>query len=79
MSSFSTEFSCLVIDTVGFISQLRATLEEVISSDVLLHVRDASTIGTALFESQKASVDLVLKEIGGPEHLNANTIEVREG
>ena len=76
--------SSLLIDTVGFISQLplelvasfRATLEEVVAADLLLHVRDASTIGTPLFAAQQRSVDKVLGEIGTPEHLSMSVIEV---
>ena len=76
--------SSLLIDTVGFISQLplelvasfRSTLEEVVAADLLLHVRDASTIGTPLFAAQQRSVDKVLGEIGTPEHLSKNVIEV---
>lgn len=74
----------LLIDTVGFISELplelvasfRATLEEVIAADLLLHVRDASTIGTSLFEAQRASVHRVLAEMGTPQHLSRSVIEV---
>jgi GTP-binding protein HflX len=58
----------LLSDTVGFIRNLphtlvtsfRATLEEVVQSEVLLHVRDAtSTYG----EEQKAQVEKVLGEL----------------
>jgi len=56
-------------DTVGFIRKLpttliaafRATLEEVLAADLLLHVLDASH---PLVEQQKAAVADVLKEIG---------------
>ena len=56
-------------DTVGFIRKLpttliaafRATLEEVLAADLLLHVLDASH---PLVEQQKAAVDGVLNEIG---------------
>ena len=74
----------LLIDTVGFISDLpvelvasfRATLEEVVAADVLLHVRDASTIGTPLFAAQQLSVDKVLMDIGTSRHLERSVVEV---
>jgi GTPase len=58
----------LLSDTVGFIRNLphtlvtsfRATLEEVAQSEVLLHVRDASS---AYGEEQKAQVEKVLGEL----------------
>lgn len=57
------------IDTVGFIRHLphglveafKATLEEAVRADVLLHVADASAPDT---EEQIAAVQAVLKEIG---------------
>jgi GTP-binding protein HflX len=59
----------LVTDTVGFIRKLphglveafKATLEEVVRADLLLHVVDASHSEA---EEQIQSVDAVLKEIG---------------
>ncbi len=59
----------ILSDTVGFISDLpttliaafRATLEEVTSADVILHVRDMSHEDT---EFQKNDVTHVLKELG---------------
>jgi GTPase len=59
----------LVIDTVGFIQKLphqlvaafRATLEEVIEADLLMHVMDASAEDMA---EREAAVHEVLKEIG---------------
>lgn len=59
----------LVSDTVGFIRKLphdlvasfRATLEEALGADVLLHVIDASHPG---WEEQKQVVEEVLNEIG---------------
>ncbi len=56
-------------DTVGFISDLpttliaafRATLEEVIEADLILHVRD---IAHAETEAQRADVDSVLGDLG---------------
>jgi len=65
----------ILSDTVGFISDLpvqlvaafRATLEEVLEADIILHVRDAAHEDS---EAQKADVETVLKELGvehGPE------------
>src|SRR5262245_59880001 len=59
----------IVSDTVGFISELptmlvaafRATLEEVIEADIILHVRDASHEDT---EAQLHDVESVLAELG---------------
>ena len=62
----------ILSDTVGFISDLptqlvaafRATLEEVISADLILHVRDISHPDS---EAQRDDVERVLKEIGAGE------------
>jgi GTP-binding protein HflX len=59
----------LLSDTVGFISDLpttliaafRATLEEVLEADLILHVRD---IADAASGSQRADVNVVLAELG---------------
>jgi GTP-binding protein HflX len=59
----------LVVDTVGFIQKLphqlvaafRATLEEVVEADLLMHVMDASAEDMA---EREAAVNDVLKEIG---------------
>jgi len=59
----------ILSDTVGFISDLpttliaafRATLEEVLEADILLHVRDISHGDT---EAQAADVRGILKELG---------------
>ncbi|MBO0750531.1 MAG: 50S ribosome-binding GTPase, partial [Bradyrhizobiaceae bacterium] len=59
----------IMSDTVGFISDLptmlvaafRATLEEVIEADVILHVRDVSHGDTA---AQSADVIAVLRDLG---------------
>ncbi len=59
----------IISDTVGFISDLptmlvaafRATLEEVIEADVILHVRDISHPDT---EAQARDVEHVLRELG---------------
>jgi GTPase len=59
----------LLSDTVGFIRDLpptlvasfRATLEETVQADLLLHVVDGSS---AMHDAQMAQVDLVLGELG---------------
>jgi GTP-binding protein HflX len=59
----------ILSDTVGFISDLptslvaafRATLEEVIEADLILHVRDISHPET---QAQRADVERVLRELG---------------
>lgn len=59
----------ILSDTVGFVSDLptqlvaafRATLEEVISADLVVHVRDISHPDS---DAQAADVDRVLEEIG---------------
>ena len=59
----------ILSDTVGFISDLptmlvaafRATLEEVLEADILLHVRDISHVDT---EAQKRDVVQVLEDLG---------------
>ena len=59
----------LLSDTVGFISDLptqlvaafRATLEEVLEADLLLHVRDAADPDTG---AQKRDVEQVLEDLG---------------
>jgi len=71
----------ILSDTVGFISDLptelvaafRATLEEVMEADLLLHVRDASHPET---EGQKADVEAVLESLGLGEMLGERMIEV---
>lgn len=68
-------------DTVGFISDLptpliaafRATLEEVIEADVILHVRD---ISHAESEAQAADVSAILSELGIAENRRDHIIEV---
>jgi GTP-binding protein HflX len=62
----------ILSDTVGFISDLptqliaafRATLEEVVSADLIVHVRDISHPDT---DAQASDVEQVLKEIGAEE------------
>jgi GTP-binding protein HflX len=59
----------ILSDTVGFVSELptqlvaafKATLEEVISADLLIHVRDIAHPDSA---AQRADVETVLTEIG---------------
>ncbi len=72
----------LLSDTVGFISELptqliaafRATLEEILEADLILHVRDIATGST---EAQRIEVEKVLTEIGiGPEEQQRRVIEV---
>ncbi len=61
--------NAILSDTVGFVSDLpttliaafRATLEEVIEADVIVHVRDISHPDT---QSQKQDVERVLRELG---------------
>jgi GTP-binding protein HflX len=77
----------VVSDTVGFIRQLphtlvaafRATLEEAIQADLLLHVVDA---GSPTRDAQIAAVNSVLAEIGAdhiPQVLVYNKIDVSGG
>jgi GTP-binding protein HflX len=62
----------MVVDTVGFIRKLphglvaafRATLEEVVEADLLLHIVDASAAG---LEEREGAVERVLTEIGAGE------------
>ena len=71
----------IVSDTVGFISDLptmlvaafRATLEEVIEADVILHVRDISHSDT---EAQSRDVEEVLRELGIETDKDERLIEV---
>jgi GTP-binding protein HflX len=72
---------CVISDTVGFVSDLpthlvaafRATLEEVVEADLIVHVRD---IAHADSERQKADVEDVLTAIGAiDEHNGTPMIE----
>ena len=72
----------ILSDTVGFITDLptslvaafRATLEEVLSADLILHVRDISHPDS---EAQKHDVEVVLDELGiGAEQRAARLLEV---
>ena len=67
-----TNQNALLSDTVGFIRKLphqlvesfKATLEEVVEADILMHVIDVSNTGAA---EQIQAVDEVLKEIDGDD------------
>ena len=70
----------LMSDTVGFITDLpteliaafRATLEEVIEADVLIHVRDMADPD---HEGRKADVESVLAALGAGEEAGQHVIE----
>jgi GTP-binding protein HflX len=70
----------ILSDTVGFISELptqlvaafRATLEEVISADLIVHVRDISHPDS---DAQREDVEAVLAEIGAGGEGGAPLIE----
>ncbi|MEA3003902.1 MAG: GTPase [Sphingomonadales bacterium] len=70
----------ILSDTVGFISELptqlvaafRATLEEVISADLIVHVRDISHPDS---QAQRADVEQVLGEIGAGGEGGAPMVE----
>ncbi len=69
----------LLVDTVGFIQKLphslvaafRATLEEVVEADLLVHVMDASAED---FEGREEAVNAVLGEIGAGERPRLHVI-----
>ena len=71
----------ILSDTVGFVSDLphglvasfRATLEEVVSADLIVHVRDCAHADTA---GQRADVLRVLAELGLEGRLRTDCIEV---
>ena len=71
----------ILSDTVGFISELptqliaafRATLEEVLEADVILHVRDVAHDDT---EAQGADVASVLKDLGVDPETDPRLVEV---
>ena len=70
----------ILSDTVGFISDLpttlvaafRATLEEVITADLVLHVRDIASPESA---AQRADVDQVLADLGVDEKEAARRVQ----
>jgi len=71
----------MLSDTVGFISNLptqlvaafRATLEEVLEADIILHVRDISHEDA---EAQQHDVDNVLRQLGVDPNAGARILEV---
>jgi GTPase len=71
----------ILSDTVGFISDLptaliaafRATLEEVVGADIILHVRDVSHPES---EAQSNDVDKILTELGIDDKRRQDIIEV---
>jgi GTP-binding protein HflX len=71
----------ILSDTVGFVDDLpthlvaafRATLEEVVEADILIHVRDITDTET---EAQAADVNRVLSEIGIASDSRRGMIEV---
>src|SRR5690349_17871905 len=71
---------CVVSDTVGFVSDLpthlvaafRATLEEVIEADLIVHVRDIAHPDS---ERQREDVEEVLRELGALEEGGAVLVE----
>ncbi len=71
----------ILSDTVGFISNLptqlvaafRATLEEVLDADLILHVRDISHVDT---EAQAQDVREILASLGVKDEQSDNMIEV---
>ena len=73
--------SIILSDTVGFISDLptqlvaafRATLEEVLEADIVVHVRDISHPES---EAQKEDVHRVLRELGLSREVDEGLIEV---
>ncbi len=72
----------ILSDTVGFISELptqlvaafRATLEEVLSADLVVHVRDIADLET---EAQKDDVLAVLENLGVDDQTRDNLLEAR--
>ncbi|MGA0531614.1 GTPase HflX [Hansschlegelia sp. KR7-227] len=73
--------TAILSDTVGFISELptqliaafRATLEEVIAADVILHVRDVSHGDS---DAQAADVASVLRDLGVDPEVDPRVLEV---
>ena len=71
----------ILSDTVGFVSDLphdlvaafRATLEEVLSADLIVHVRDCAHADTA---GQRADVIRVLAELGLEDRIQTDVIDV---
>ena len=77
---FPSGRTVIISDTVGFISDLphelvaafRATLEEVLEADIILHVRDISHPDTL---AQEADVESVLRELGLEEMVDSGLLE----
>ena len=71
----------ILSDTVGFISNLptrlvaafRATLEEVITADLIVHVRDAAHPDS---DAQKTDVESVLRDLGLDPSTDSRLIEI---
>ena len=71
--SFFRNINLLFVDTVGFISDLpttlvdsfKSTLDEIIYSDLILHIRD---ISNDYYLEQKKEVLKILQEIGIDNH-----------
>ncbi len=71
----------ILSDTVGFVSDLphdlvaafRATLEEVVAADLIVHVRDCAHADSA---EQRADVLKVLAELGIEDRLRSGVVEV---
>ncbi|MBI1181405.1 MAG: GTPase HflX [Alphaproteobacteria bacterium] len=71
----------ILSDTVGFVSNLpthlvaafRATLEEVVEADIVVHVRDISHPDS---EAQRADVIDVLRDLGVPDDERQTVVEV---
>ena len=78
--SFFNNLNLLFVDTVGFISDLpttlidsfKSTLDEIIYSDLILHIRD---ISNDYYLEQKKEVIKILEEIG-IENQEQKVIEV---
>jgi GTP-binding protein HflX len=72
--------TAVLSDTVGFISELptqlvaafRATLEEVVGADIILHVRDIARPDT---EAQAHSVNAVLRDLGLSDQVESGLFE----
>ncbi|XP_030332030.1 putative GTP-binding protein 6 isoform X1 [Strigops habroptila] len=76
-----SHMAVIYVDTIGFLTDLphnlvesfSATLEEVVYSDLIVHVRDITHPETVL---QKATVLSVLKNLNLPSHLLDSMVEV---
>ncbi|XP_057260494.1 putative GTP-binding protein 6 isoform X3 [Pezoporus wallicus] len=76
-----SHMAVIYVDTIGFLTDLphnlvesfSATLEEVVYSDLIVHVRDITHPETIL---QKATVLSVLKNLNLPSHLLDSMVEV---